>query len=77
VTFKVKEGPKVKVGEIDIENNKVFSDRAVIRAMKNLRPIGIPKSILFESLFSKAYDLAARAGQGDDPNYYQERGYFT
>ncbi|HSB16163.1 MAG TPA: POTRA domain-containing protein, partial [Bryobacteraceae bacterium] len=49
VTFKVKEGPKVKVGKIDIENNKVFSDRAVIRAMKNLRPIGIPKSILFES----------------------------
>ena len=38
VTFNVNEGPKVKVGEIDIEGNTVFSDRAVIRAMKNLQP---------------------------------------
>ena len=56
VTFKVNEGPKVKVGKIDIEGNKVFSDRAVIRAMKNLQPIGIPHSILFENLFAKTYD---------------------
>jgi outer membrane protein insertion porin family len=78
VTFKVKEGPKVKVGKIDIENNKVFNDRAVIRAMKNLRPIGIPKSILFEDLFSKAYDLS-KLEQDKEMirNFYQERGYFT
>ncbi len=44
VTFKVNEGPKVKVGEIEIQNNKVFSDRVVRRAMKNLKPIGIPYS---------------------------------
>src|SRR5229473_6908672 len=40
VVFKVDEGPKVKVGEIDLIGNQVFSNRAVIRAMKNLRPIG-------------------------------------
>ena len=56
VTFKVNEGPKVKVGDIVIEGNTVFNDKAVRRAMNNLRPIGIPYSILFENLFSKAFD---------------------
>src|SRR5690348_3789871 len=48
VFFNVNEGPKVKVGIIDIQGNQVFSDRIVIRAMKNLHPIGIPHSIFFE-----------------------------
>ena len=56
ITFKIDEGPKVKVGEIDITGNTAFSDKDVIRAMKNLHPIGIPHSILFESLFAKTYD---------------------
>src|SRR5262249_25391140 len=43
ITFKVNEGPKVKVGQINIEGNKAFSDLVVRRAMKNLRPIGIPR----------------------------------
>ncbi len=78
VTFKVKEGPKVKVGAIEIEGNKVLSDRAVTRAMKNLRPIGIPHSILFESIFSKAFDSSKLEEDKDRiRNYYQERGYFT
>jgi outer membrane protein insertion porin family len=78
VTFRVKEGPKVKVGKIDIQGNQAFSDRAVIRAMKNLRPIGIPRSILFENLFSKAYDLGKLEEDKDRMrNFYQERGYFT
>ncbi len=78
VTFRVKEGPKVKVGKIDIQGNQAFSDRAVIRAMKNLRPIGIPRSILFENLFSKAYDLSKLEEDKDRMrNFYQERGYFT
>src|SRR5882672_11162788 len=53
LTFKVDEGPKVKVGVIDIVGNAVFSDREVIRAMKNLKPIGIPHSIFLESLFAR------------------------
>jgi outer membrane protein insertion porin family len=78
ITFKVDEGPKVKVGNIDIEGNSVFSDRVVTRAMKNLHPIGIPHSILFEDLFAKTYD----PGKLDEDKsriqvFYQGRGYFT
>jgi len=78
ITFKVVEGPKVKVGNIDIEGNTVFSDKDVIRAMKNLHPIGIPHSILFENLFAKTYD----PGKMDEDKsrvqvFYQEHGYFT
>src|SRR5579871_4252858 len=46
IVFKVDEGPKVKVGHIEIVGNTVFNDREVIRAMHNLKPIGIPYSIL-------------------------------
>jgi len=78
VTFRVNEGPKVKVGIIDIQGNTVFSDRAIIRAMKNLRPVGLPHSLLFENLFAKTYDLA-KLEQDKEAirNFYQERGYFT
>ncbi len=77
VTFQVNEGPKVKVGRMDIQGNQVFGDRAVVRAMKNLRPIGVPHSILLESMFSKTYDLS-KLEQDKDMlrNFYQERGYF-
>lgn len=77
VTFLVNEGPKVKVGKIDIQGNDVFGDRAVIRAMKNLRPIGVPHSILLENIFAKTYDLS-KLEQDKDMirNFYQERGYF-
>ena len=48
--------------------NKVFSDREVIRAMRNLRPIGIPHSILFENLFCQELRRQqARRGQGPHP----------
>ena len=56
VNFVVDEGPKVKVGQIEITGNEIFNQRAVIRAMKNLRPIGIPNSILLENLFAKSFD---------------------
>ena len=46
VTFNVNEGPKVKVGKIDIQGNQHFSDKDVIRAMKNLHPIGVPHAAL-------------------------------
>ena len=78
VTFNVKEGPKVKVGKIEIEGNKVFRDRAVIRAMKNLRPIGVPRSIVLENMFSKSYDSTKLEEDKDRARvWYQERGYFT
>ena len=77
VVFKVDEGPKVKVGNINIEGNKVFSDRAVIRAMKNEHPIGIPHSILLENLFAKTYDSTKlEEDKSRIQNFYQEHGYF-
>jgi outer membrane protein insertion porin family len=78
VVFKVTEGPKVKMGDIKIEGNKVFSDRAVIRAMKNLHPIGIPHSILFENIFAKTFDSTKlEEDKQRIANFYQEKGYFT
>ena len=77
VVFKVSEGPKVKVGHIDIVGNKVFGDRAVIRAMKNLKPLGIPRSIYLESLFSKSFDSTKLEEDKDRiRNFYQIKGYF-
>ncbi len=77
LVFNIVEGPKVKVGKIDIVGNTVMSDREAIRAMKNLRPIGIPKSIFLENLFSKTFD-ANKLDQDKDMlrNKYQEKGYF-
>jgi len=78
ITFKINEGPKVKVGDIDITGNTVFSDKDVIRAMKNLHPFGIPHSILFESLFAKTYDPAKLDEDKSRVQvFYQEHGYFT
>ena len=78
ITFKVNEGPKVKVGNIDIEGNTVFTDRAVIRAMKNSHPIGIPHSILFENLFARTYDSTKlEEDKSRVQVFYQEHGYFT
>jgi outer membrane protein insertion porin family len=78
ITFKIDEGPKVKVGHIDIEGNTVFSDRMVIRAMKNSHPIGIPHSILFENLFAKTYDPGKlEEDRSRVQVFYQEHGYFT
>src|SRR3984885_7966528 len=78
ITFKINEGPKVKVGNIEITGNTVFSDRDVIRAMKNLHPIGIPHSILFENLFAKTYDPSKLDEDKSRVQvFYQEHGYFT
>ena len=78
ITFNVTEGPKVKVGGIEITGNQVLGDRAVVRAMKGLRPIGIPHSVVLEGIFSKTYDLSKLEMDKDMiRNAYQEKGYFT
>ena len=78
LTFNVSEGPKVKVGIIDIQGNHVFSDRTVIHAMKNLRPIGIPHSIFLEDLFARTYDSTKlEEDQERVRQFYQDHGYFT
>jgi len=77
VTFVVKEGPKVKVGKIRFEGNKNVKRRTLRRAMKNLRPIGIPHSIFLESLFSKTYDATKLEEDTERVRAeFQNRGYF-
>ncbi len=77
VIFNVNEGAKVKVGKIDIVGNQVFSDLEVIRAMKNLKPIGIPYSIFLEDLFSKTYDASKLEEDKERVrDAYQQKGYW-
>ncbi len=78
VIFQVNEGPKVKVGNINVVGNQVFSQREVIRAMKNLKPIGIPQSILLENIFSRTYDASKLEEDKERVrDAYQQKGYFT
>ncbi|MBV9304212.1 MAG: outer membrane protein assembly factor BamA [Acidobacteriaceae bacterium] len=77
ITFAIDEGPKVKVGHIFIQGNNAFSSKAVIRAMKNLKPIGIPHSILFENLFARTYDSTKLDEDSERiRQFYQSHGYF-
>jgi outer membrane protein insertion porin family len=78
ITFKVDEGPKVKVGQITFEGNKAFSPLVIRRAMHNLRPIGIPQSILLENMFAKTYD-ATKLEEDEQriQQFYQDHGYFV
>ncbi len=78
VIFAIDEGPKVKVGNIIIDGNKAFTDRDVIRAMKNLKPIGIPHSLLFENLFARTYDSTKLDEDSERIRmFYMSKGYFT
>jgi len=78
VIFAVVEGPKIKVGKITILGNEAFSRRDVVRAMKNLHPLGIPHSIFFEELFPVTFD-AAKLEEDKERirDAYQKEGYFT
>jgi outer membrane protein insertion porin family len=78
VTFNVAEGPKVKVGNIDIVGNTAYNDRWVIRAMKNLKPYGIPHSRIAEDLIAKTFDQAKLEEDKERIRQaYQDHGYFT
>jgi outer membrane protein insertion porin family len=78
VTFNVNEGPKVKVGKITIEGNKHFSDKEVIRAMKNLHPMGVPHGLFLENLFDKTYDSSKLEEDKERiRQFFQDKGYFT
>jgi outer membrane protein insertion porin family len=78
VSFNVNEGPKVKVGDIDIQGNEAFNKRFVIRSMKETKPIGIPYSIVLEDLFAKTYDAEKLENDKERVRVaYQDRGYFT
>ncbi|HET7185275.1 MAG TPA: outer membrane protein assembly factor BamA [Terriglobales bacterium] len=77
ITFVVKEGPKVKVGKITFENNHHIKSRTLRYAMRNMRPIGIPHSIVLENIFSKTYN-ASKLSEDTEMvrDAYQRQGYF-
>jgi len=76
--FKIDEGPKVKVGKIKFTGNHAFSDRKLLRSMRNDRPYGIPLYITFIPVLSKTYDhdkLVEDIEVGVR-GMYQDNGYF-
>jgi outer membrane protein insertion porin family len=77
IVFNVREGTKVKVGKIKFEGNKKLSSRYLRAAMKNSKPIGIPKSIIFENLFSRTYDSTKLEEDAERVREaMREKGYF-
>ena len=77
ITFVIREGPKVKVGHIRFRGNKHVNDRTLRAAMKNLKPIGIPRSIFLENLFAKTYDATKLEEDTERVRAeFQNRGYF-
>ncbi len=77
VTFIIKEGPTVKVGRIAFQGNDALSARELRSAMKNLRPIGIPHSIILENLFARTYDASKLDEDAERVRVdYRNKGYF-
>jgi outer membrane protein insertion porin family len=78
VNFNIKEGPTVKVGKIHFTGNPHMSSLQLRRAMKNLKPIGIPHSIIFESLFAQTFDATKLEEDTERVRQaYRDKGYYT
>lgn len=76
VNFIVKEGPKVMVGKIRFTGNDHVKSRILRESMHNLRPIGLPHSIFFESLFPRVYDASKLEEDSERVRQaYRDRGY--
>ncbi len=77
INFIVKEGPTVKVGNISFTGNRAVTSRELREAMKNLRPIGVPRSIVLENLFARTYDASKLEEDTERVRRaLQDRGYF-
>ena len=78
VNFNIKEGPTVKVGQIRFTGNEHLSSVYLRRAMKNLKPIGIPYSIIFENLFDKTFDASKLEEDTERVRQaYRDKGYYN
>jgi outer membrane protein insertion porin family len=78
VNFNIKEGPTVKVGQIKFAGNQHISSLLLRRAMRNLRPIGIPYSIFLENLFAKTYDSTKLEEDAERVRQaYRDKGYYN
>ncbi len=77
LTFNIKEGPTVKVGKIAFSGNQNVSGRVLRDAMHNLKPIGIPHSIILENIFPRTFDASKLDEDADRVREaYRDRGYF-
>jgi outer membrane protein insertion porin family len=78
VNFNIKEGPVVKVGNIRFTGNQHLSGLYLRRAMKNLKPVGIPYSLVFENLFAKTYDSSKLEEDTERVRQaYRDKGYYA
>jgi outer membrane protein insertion porin family len=78
VNFNIKEGPTVKVGEIKFTGNQHIGSLELRRSMKNLKPIGIPYSIIFENLFAQAFDASKLEEDTERVRQaYLDKGYYN
>jgi outer membrane protein insertion porin family len=76
VNFNIKEGPVVKVGKIEFVGNRHINSLDLRRSMKNLKPIGIPYSIIFEDLFAQTYDSSKLEEDTERVRQaYRDKGY--
>jgi len=76
VNFIIKEGPTVKVGDISFTGNRHLSALYLRRSMKNLKPIGIPYSLIFENLFAKTFDSSKLEEDTERVRQaYRDKGY--
>ena len=77
ITFRMKEGPTVKVGKIAFDGNYNLSSRVLRHAMVNSRPIGIPHSILLENLLARTFDASKLDEDTERVRMaYEDHGYF-
>jgi len=76
INFNIKEGPVVKVGQIKFVGNQHVNPLVLRRSMKNLKPIGIPYSIIFEDLFPQTFDASKLEEDTERVRQaYRDRGY--
>ena len=76
VNFNIKEGPTVKVGNIKFVGNQHLSGLILRRSMKNLKPIGIPYSIIFEDIFPQTFDASKLEEDTERVRLaYRDKGY--
>jgi outer membrane protein insertion porin family len=78
VNFNIKEGPTVKVGQIRFTGNEHISSLILRRSMKNLKPIGIPYSLIFENLIAQTFDASKLEEDSERVRFtYRDRGYYN
>ena len=76
INFNIKEGPTVKVGQIKFTGNQHISSLYLRRSMKNLKPVGIPYSIIFEDLFARTFDASKLDEDTERVRFaYRDKGY--